>query len=205
MIAEIDKAVISIDQFLDWYPESSQSCYELRRGVIVQMPKPKGKHSEIAGFVIKQLNLVIDEMQVPYFIPRECIIKISEDTGYEPDVTVIKRPNLVNENLWEKASVVENGESVALTVEVVSTNWRDDYALKMTDYESIGIGEYWIVDYLGIGGRRYIGSPKQPTVTVCRLMDGEYELEQFRGGDRILSTAFPEFNLSAEQVFSASI
>ena len=205
MIAEIDKAVISIDQFLDWYPESSQSCYELRRGVIVQMPKPKGKHSEIAGFVIKQLNLVIDEMQVPYFIPRECIIKISEDTGYEPDVTVIKRPNLVNENLWEKASVVENGESVALTVEVVSTNWRDDYALKMTDYESIGIGEYWIVDYLGIGGRRYIGSPKQPTVTVCRLIDGEYELEQFRGGDRILSTAFPEFNLSAEQVFSASI
>ena len=205
MIAEIDKAVISIDQFLDWYPESSQSCYELRRGVIVQMPKPKGKHSEIAGFVIKQLNLVIDEMQVPYFIPRECIIKISKDTGYEPDVTVIKQPNLVNENLWEKASVIENGESVALTVEVVSTNWRDDYALKMTDYESIGIGEYWIVDYLGIGGRRYIGSPKQPTVTVCRLMDGEYELEQFRGGDRILSTAFPEFNLSAEQVFSASI
>ena len=205
MIAEIDKAVISIDQFLDWYPESSQSCYELRRGVIVQMPKPKGKHSEIAGFVIKQLNLVIDEMQVPYFIPRECIIKISKDTGYEPDVTVIKQPNLVNENLWEKASVIENGESVALTVEVVSTNWRDDYALKMTDYESIGIGEYWIVDYLGIGGRRYIGSPKQPTVTVCRLIDGEYELEQFRGGDRILSTAFPEFNLSAEQVFSASI
>ena len=205
MIAEIDKAVISIDQFLDWYPESSQSCYELRRGVIVQMPKPRGKHSEIAGFVIKQLNLVIDQMQVPYFIPRECIIKISKDTGYEPDVTVVKRPNLVNENLWEKASVVENGESVALTVEVVSTNWRDDYALKMTDYESIGIGEYWIVDYLGIGGRRYIGSPKQPTVTVCRLMDGEYELEQFRGGDRILSTAFPEFNLSAEQVFSASI
>ena len=205
MIAEIDKAVISIDQFLDWYPESSQSCYELRRGMIVQMPKPKGKHSEIAGFVIKQLNLVIDEMQVPYFIPRECIIKISKDTGYEPDVTVIKQPNLVNENLWEKASVIENGESVALTVEVVSTNWRDDYALKMTDYESIGIGEYWIVDYLGIGGRRYIGSPKQPTVTVCRLIDGEYELEQFRGGDRILSTAFPEFNLSAEQVFSASI
>ena len=205
MIAEIDKAVISIDQFLDWYPESSQSCYELRRGVIVQMPKPRGKHSEIAGFVMKQLNLVIDEMQVPYFVPRECIIKISKDTGYEPDVTVIKRPNLVNEDLWEKASVVENGESVALTVEVVSTNWRDDYALKMTDYESIGIGEYWIVDYLGIGGRRYIGSPKQPTVTVCRLMDGEYELEQFRGGDRILSTAFPEFNLSAEQVFSASI
>ncbi len=170
--------------------------------VIVEMPKPRGKHSEIAGFVIKRLNSVIDDTLVPYFIPRECIIKISQNTGYEPDVTVIKRPNLVNEPRWEKASVIENGASVALCVEVVSTNWRDDYALKMTDYETIGIDEYWIVDYLGIGGRRYIGSPKQPTVTVCTLVDGEYELEQFRGGDRILSTAFPDLNLLAEQVFA---
>jgi hypothetical protein len=30
----------------------------------------------------------------------------------------------------------------------------------MSDYESIGIDECWIIDYLGIGGRRYIGSPK---------------------------------------------
>ena len=52
MIAEIDKKPISIDQFLDWYPESSQNGYELRRGVVVEMPKPRGKHSEIAGFLI---------------------------------------------------------------------------------------------------------------------------------------------------------
>ncbi|ACK65901.1 protein of unknown function DUF820 [Rippkaea orientalis PCC 8801] len=205
MIAEIDKTPISIDQFVDWYPESSENCYELRRGIIVEMPKPRGKHSEIAGFVIKCLNLIIDDLQVPYFIPRECIIKISKDTGYEPDVTVIKRPNLINEPLWEKTSIIEKGESLALTVEVVSTNWGDDYALKMTDYESIGIGEYWIVDYLGIGGRRYIGSPKQPTVTVCTLVDGEYELKQFRGGDRILSSAFPALNLTAEQIFVAGV
>ncbi|WP_048320793.1 Uma2 family endonuclease, partial [Crocosphaera watsonii] len=87
MIAEIDKKPISIDQFLDWYPESSQNGYELRRGVVVEMPKPRGKHSEIAGFLIKCLNSVIDNMQVPYFIPRECIVKISNNTGYEPDVT----------------------------------------------------------------------------------------------------------------------
>lgn len=205
MIAEIDKTPISIDQFLDWYPESSQNGYELRRGVVVEMPKPRGKHSEISGFLIKSLNSVIDNMQVPYFIPRECIVKTSNNTGYEPDVTVIKRPKLGNEPYWEKASVIENGDSIALTVEVVSTNWRDDYGLKMTDYESIGIDEYWIIDYLGIGGRRYIGSPKQPTITVCKLVNGEYELQQFRKGDRILSTTFPGLNLIAEQVFSAGV
>jgi Uma2 family endonuclease len=85
---------------------------------------------------------------------------------------------------------------------VVSTNWRDDYALKMTDYERMGIGEYWILDYLGIGGRRYIGSPKQPTFTVCTIVDGEYELQQFRGNDCIISPTFPELRLAVNQIFN---
>jgi len=202
MIAVIDKTPISFDEFIDWYPEGSESCYELRRGMIVEMPKPKGKHSEIAGFAIKTLNNAIDQMQVPYFIPRECIIKIADDTGYEPDVAVVNRPFLANETRWESSSILEQGKSVKLVVEVVSTNWRDDYAVKMVDYESIGIDEYWIVDYLGIGGRRYIGSPKQPTFTVCTLVDGEYELQQFRGHDRIISAAFPELQLTVDQLFN---
>jgi Uma2 family endonuclease len=86
-------------------------------------------------------------------------------------------------------------------IEVVSTNWRDDYAFKISDYESIGINEYWIADYLGIGGRRYIGSPKQPTLTVCTLEDGEYEMQQFRGDDRILSSVLPELQLTVNQIF----
>ena len=205
MIAVIDKTPISFDEFMDWYPENSEHRYELKRGVVVEMPKPRGKHSEIAGFVIKQLNVVIDQMQVPHFIPRECIIKISDDTGYEPDVAVVNQPSLMNESYWESSSVIERGETMKLVVEVVSTNWRDDYALKMIDYESMGIGEYWIIDCLGIGGRRYIGSPKQPTFTVCTIVDGEYELQKFRENDRIISAAFPDLSLTAEQVFAVRL
>ncbi|MDB9313980.1 Uma2 family endonuclease [Spirulina sp. CS-785/01] len=201
MVAILDKQPVSMQQFLDWYPENTHHRYELRRGGIVEMPKPRGKHSEIAGFVIKQLNNQIDSLQVPYFIPRECILKISEDTGYEPDIAVVNRPSLVNESRWESSSVIEQGKSVKLVVEVVSTNWRDDYALKMSDYESIGIGEYWILDYLGLGGRRYIGSPKQPTFTVCRLVEEEYEIQQFRSDDPIISPTFPDFPLTVNQVF----
>ncbi|MBC6423510.1 MAG: Uma2 family endonuclease [Hormoscilla sp. SP12CHS1] len=72
------------------------------------------------------------------------------------------------------------GESVRLIVEVVSTNWRDDYFLKATDYEEMGIPEYWIFDYRALGGRRFIGNPKQPTISVYTLVDGEYEVSQFR-------------------------
>ncbi|MGB3614158.1 MAG: Uma2 family endonuclease, partial [Elainellaceae cyanobacterium] len=183
MIAASDNIPVSFNDFIDWYPALSDKRYELRRGVVVELPKPKGKHSEIAGFIIKTLNNTIDQMQAPYFIPRECIIKTAADTGYEPDVVVLERSRLTAEPRWDSSSIIENGESVKLVVEVVSTNWRDDYALKMSDYESIGIKEYWIADYLGIGGRRYIGSPKQPTFTVCTLTDGEYELQQFRSGD----------------------
>lgn len=67
----------------------------------------------------------------------------------------------------------------------------------------MGIAEYWIVDYLGIGGKRYIGSPKQPTFSVCTLEDGEYQMEQFRGSDRIISAMFPELNLTVDRVFAA--
>ncbi len=89
MIAITDKKPVSFDEFMDWYPEDSEHRYELRRGVIIEMPKPRGKHSEIAGFIIKKLNNAIDQMGVPYFIPRECIVRIADDTGYEPDIAVL--------------------------------------------------------------------------------------------------------------------
>jgi Uma2 family endonuclease len=36
----------------------------------------------------------------------------------------------------------------------------------MGEYEEIKILEYWIVDYFGLGGTKYIGSPKQPTLSI---------------------------------------
>ncbi|MGC1395294.1 MAG: Uma2 family endonuclease, partial [Coleofasciculaceae cyanobacterium] len=78
---------------------------------------------------------------------------------------------------------------------------QDDYLIKLAEYEKLGILEYWIVDYLGLGGRRYIGNPKQPTISVYQLIDGEYIFSQFRDNDRIESVTFPEWNLTAEQIF----
>ena len=104
------------------------------------------------------------------------------------------------EALWKKASTVQNNSSIKLIMEVVSTNWRDDYLTKFADYEAMGISEYWIADYLGLGGRRFIGSPKQPTLTLCTLVDGEYELRWFRGSKPIVSPTFPTLNLTADQV-----
>lgn len=192
---------ISFDEFIQWYPDNSDRHYELHHGVIIEMPKPKGKHSLLAGDLAFILGTASRQATAESVISKECIVKaVDEESGYEPDVIVLDQPSLKNEPRWESSSVITLGKSVRLIAEVVSSNWRDDYFTKFGAYEALGIFEYWIVDYAAIGGRRFLGNPKQPTLTICTLVEGEYELNQFRGSDRILSSTFPELELTAEQV-----
>ena len=156
--------------------------------------------------MILELSLDIRRLHLPWSIPKECVLKGDRtESGYEPDVIVLDRQQVINEPRWAAESIITMGSSVRLAVELVSSNWQTDYLTKLRDYEEMGIFEYWIVDYLGLGGRRYIGNPKQPTLSVYQLVDGEYELTQFRGDDKIESAAFPELNLTAQQVFDAGI
>ncbi|MEQ9667874.1 Uma2 family endonuclease [Coleofasciculus sp. G2-EDA-02] len=194
--------LLTFEEFLEWYPDG-RGRYELYEGVIVKM-NPTGDHEEVAAFLNRKLNVEIDRQSLPYFIPRTYLVKPpSIASGYQPDVIVLDKNALHDESLWKKSSTISQGKSVKLAVEVVSTNWRDDYLTKARDYEEMGIPEYWIVDYLGLGGRRFIGNPKQPTFSVYQLVEDEYQVSQFRGDDRIDSPRFLELNLTAKQVFSA--
>lgn len=194
---------INFDEFIAWYPDSLKR-YELHRGLIVEMPNPKGKHSEVGGFLVSQFGIEVCRSHFPFFIPRECTVRVDNgDSAYKPDVIVLDRQTISDDPRWEKESVITKGASARLVVEIVSTNWRDDYAHKFADYEALEIPEYWMVDYLGLGGKRYIGSPKQPTLSVCQLIDEEYQIQQFRGNERIISPTFPDLQLTASQIFSA--
>lgn len=205
MIQAIPKSV-TFDEFINWYPENSQHRYELHNGVIVEMPLATGDHSDVAGFIFGKVFVEIERQQLPYLVPKEYMVKSLDDkSGYYPDVLVLDRPALANEPRWKKESIITMGSSIRLAVEVVSTNWRDDYLTKLRDYEEIGIPEYWLVDYLGLGGKRYIGDPKRPTLSVYELVDEEYQLKQFREDDRIESPTFPELSLTAEQIFRAGL
>jgi Uma2 family endonuclease len=190
-------------QFVEWLPATSECRYELHRGVIVEMPKPRGKHSKVAGDLAYEVGTAIRQANLPYFMPKECLVRsLDGNSGYEPDVIVLDESALIDEPDWENGSIITLGKSIKIIVEVVSTNWRDDYFTKLGEYEALGIQEYWIVDYAALGGRRFIGNPKQPTLTVCQLVDGEYELQQFRAGDRLISPTFPDLALTIEQIFA---
>jgi Uma2 family endonuclease len=203
MIHQLAAQTTTFDEFIAGLPETSEYRYELHDGEIIQMPKPRGKHSDIAGFIIAELNFIIRRSALPYSIPRECIIKsIDSRSGYEPDAIVLNREVLNNEPRWEQESILTLGATIPLVVEVVSTNWQDDYLTKYAAYQDLGIAEYWMIDYLGLGGRRFIGSPKQPTISICRLVDGEYDVQMFRGLEKLQSSIFPELELTLSQMLS---
>ncbi len=191
---------------MEWLPENTAVRYELHNRNIIEIVQPVGKHQEVTGFLTIEIAVQINYLGLPYGIPNQAIVRPPEkDSGYFPDLLVLNRANLVNEALWQKQSVLSLGASIPLAIEVVSTNWRDDYYLKYADYEEMGIAEYWIVDYAALGGRNFIGNPKQPTISVCNLVDGEYQILKFRECDRIVSQTFPDLNLTANQVFQAGL
>jgi len=194
---------MTLQEFLAWKPETGR--YELHDGVIVEM-QPTGPHEQVVGLLNRKLNVLIDQEDLDYFIPNTAMVQpLGYETGYKPDVLIVDRAALVREPLWERESVITLGDAVTLVVEVTSTNWPDDYARKFEDYEAMGIPEYWIVDYRGLGGRRYIGSPKQPTITVCHLVEGVYETQLFRQGESLVSPSFPNLRLTTDQAFEAGL
>lgn len=200
MVQAVSK-FMSFQEFLSWKPETGR--YELHDGVIVEM-QPTGPHEQVVGLLNRKLNALLDQEDLNYFIPNTALVQpLGFETGYKPDVLMVDRAALAHEPLWERKSVVTLGRSVKLVVEVTSTNWPDDYARKFEDYEAMGIAEYWIVDYRGLGGRRYIGTPKQPTITVCQLVEGGYQTQLFRRGEQVVSPGFPNLRLMADQIFVA--
>jgi Uma2 family endonuclease len=191
-------------EFLQTQPENIR--YELYDGNIIQMPQPKGKHEEIIAFLAAILGYEFVRLKLKYGISNKGLVQSqNKQSGYFPDILVLNLSNLVNEPRWQEESILAHPESIPLVIEVVSTNWRDDYYKKFADYEEMGIQEYWIVDYAALGSKVLIGDPKQPTITIYSCSDdGEYRGKQFRINDRIESPTFPELNLTAQQIFSAS-
>ena len=185
----LETQIVTFEEFIKWKPEGG--FYELYDGEIIEMNPPLGKHERITGFLSRKLTVEFDRLNLPYFIPKQALVKPrTGKSAYSPDILLIDPTNLVNEALWEKTSTVTQGDSVPLVIEVVSTNWRVDYYRKYSDYEEIGIKEYWIVDYQPFGAAKFVGEPKKPAISVCSLVGDEYEINQFRDDERIISHIF---------------
>ena len=191
--------VLTFNEFIVQYGDNPR--YELIDGELRDM-EPTGSHEAVTGQIIGYIFVEILRSRRNWIAPKNCLIKppAMAATALRPDAIVLDEAKLTREPLWQKEPIVCNGNTIELVVEVVSTNWQDDYARKIEEYALLGIPEYWIVDYLGIGGIAFIGKPKQPTFTVCQLVGETYNQQQFRLGESILSPTFPELQLRLDDI-----
>ncbi|MEH2197851.1 Uma2 family endonuclease [Nostoc sp.] len=195
--------LLTFNEFIEWYPDDGKH-YELHKGVIIEMSPSTGAHEKVVGFIAHKLTVEFDRLNLPYTIPKTALLQTPAESAYSPDVLLLNLDNLDNEPLFQKQSTVSQAASVPIVIEVVSSNWRDDYYNKLRDYEEMEIPEYWIADYAALGARKFIGNPKQPTIFVCELVDGEYQMTSLQGNTAISSPTFPELNLTAQQIFNAA-
>ncbi len=198
----IQQKPLSFDDFLDRY--GGDNRYELIDGEVFDL-EPTGSHEEVAALITTKICVQIETAELPWFVLQRGLLR-PENTGmtaFRPDVAVIDRTQLTKEIYWAEQSILTLGSSIKFVAEVVSSNWQNDYSRKVEDYAVLGIPEYWIADHAGLGGTRHIGKPKQPTLSICTLVNGEYEIQQLRGNQSIVSSTFPGLQLTAEQVLKA--
>ena len=196
------KQQLTFEQFLE-QDVAEEGRYELVNGEIVRILATR-QHDNIAEFISRKFDREVERLNLNYRVSGRIMIRTltteGKEQGRHPDVSV------VDKTLWDSnlAAYTAFIEPLQLAVEVVSTNWEDDYIDKLDEYQRLGIPEYWIVDYLAIGSRNYLGNPKVPTVFVYLLDDnGVYQPTPYLGTDRIVSRTFPELTLTVEEILGA--
>ena len=196
------KTKLTFAEFLENYPDGS-GIYELVNGEIVKVEATRA-HKNVARFLVFGFNDEIRRLGLDYIVDKDIVLRTvtasGQEQGRNPDVGVVKA-SVWNSNVRGYGALTE---PIQLAVEVTSTNWEDDYVDKLDEYQRLGICEYWIVDYLAIASRAYLGNPKIPTVFVYSLENGSYLVQSFTGNERIISKIFPELEITVEQLVLSS-
>lgn len=101
---------ITVDEFITNYGDSNS--YELIDGELTDM-EPTGPHEEVSAFLGRKLNVEIDRLDLPYFLPPRCLIKVlGTATAFCPDAIVLDRTRLIHEPLWQQEPVITSGSSI---------------------------------------------------------------------------------------------
>jgi Uma2 family endonuclease len=195
---------MSLEEFLAW-DEGSDRLYELIEGMPMPIYDPTADHEDVVDVICDLLKAHCLAQELPYVPKRSKLVAVgardSKVTARRADIVLFDRA------IWDGMKGLSSSAMAytppPLVIEVVSTNWRDDYLTKLAEYESIGVREYWIVDYAGLGGVRYLGRPKQPMLSIY-VMDSEEteygEPLQFREDEKVISPVLTGLSVTARQI-----
>lgn len=188
------KPRMSFEDYLT-YDDGTDNRYKWVDGVLLEMPT-ESEFNAWLSFAL-QLYLIHSGLVRPRLTHRySCELEVpvlqpKQPRNRFPDLVILRPEHIA---LTQKRLTIRlEMPAPVLAVEVVSpgqTNHDRDYEDKRAQYQARGIPEYWLID------------PNQQTVMVLTLREDTYQETIFKGGDRIMSPAFPGFSLTAEQVLN---
>jgi Uma2 family endonuclease len=194
------KSKLTYEQFVGM--RLTDGRYEFVDGEIIKVVNTR-QHEDVIAFAYKKFDQEIDKLNLDFVVRQNVSIRTTKSNGAKqsriPDLSVIDR------EFWRSnpSDYSPLQKPIQLAVEVTSNNWDDDYIDKFEEYQRLGISEYWIVDYLAIASREFLGNPKIPTVFVNFLDEnGKYQTSKFTGEDKIISRTFPDLELTAAEILS---
>jgi Uma2 family endonuclease len=175
------------------YDDGTDYLYELFNGELIEVPPESGYNTSIAFFLAIQFATLVGHVRVrPHGLELEVR---GEPKNRYPDLTILRPEHVLL--LAQRNTIRLSMPPPMLVVEVVSPGelqWERDYVAKRTQYENLGIPEYWIVN------------PEEQTVLVLAQESQPYNpVGTFRQEQRIMSGQFPALNLTAAQLFAAGL
>jgi Uma2 family endonuclease len=132
IVQSIQQSPLKVEQFLALY--SSDNRYELIDGEVFDL-EPTGTHEEVAAFMTTKICVQIENAALPWFVLQRGLLRPSDGsmTAFRPDVAVVNSSELAQEPFWAEQSILTLGRSIKFVMEVVSSNWQNDYARKVED------------------------------------------------------------------------
>ncbi|MBW4524146.1 MAG: Uma2 family endonuclease [Phormidium tanganyikae FI6-MK23] len=182
----------SFEEYLA-YDDNCDRRYQLIDGELVELPPESEPNDWMVLHLRDQLIALISrrllrlgkcEIQVP-------VLQSGDAANRYPDLVVLREEHL--EMTQKRLTITLEMPPPQLVAEVISpgkTNRERDLIRKRAQYEAVGIPEYWLID------------PIAQTITVLKLELNRYiELGIFSGQSQLISTEFPNLQLTAETVF----
>lgn len=175
------------------YDDGTENLYELFNGELIEVPPESGFNVETANFLFAILLPLVGYRRLRGH-GLELEVR-GEPRNRYPDLSVIYEEQI--EPLRRRNTLRISMGPPMLVVEIVSpgeVQRNRDYIAKRSQYQDLGIPEYWIVD------------PQEATILVLELRDGVYsEAATFRGEDELRSPQLGPLSVTAQDLFEAAL
>jgi len=185
-MSALAEKLMTFEEYL-CYDDGTDNRYELIDGELAPMALPTIRHALLADFIREILKNEIRRLNKSWICLQEMGVRTGIRKSRVTDVCVLTT---------EQTMDMINEEAVfdtppLLAVEVVSADSvQRDYRHKRSEYATLGIPEYWIID------------PLKTQVSVLLLEYGFYDETVFKEKPRIISPTFTELSLTVEQIFA---